>query len=279
MTPYRLGIYEKAMPASLNWKEKLASARRMGFDYVEMSIDETEGRLARLQWDKQQIRRLRDDMEEEGIPIGSICLSGHRKYPLGSRDGRTRAKSLEIMSGALDLACALGIRVIQLAGYDVYYEEGGQDTREMFRENLQTCVTMAASAGVPLGFETMETPFMDTVAKAMAYVHELNSPWLGVYPDLGNMTNAAHLYGGDVEKVLETGKGHLFALHLKETREGLYRNMRFGEGWVDFDGGIRKAMELGVRRFVMECWDDGCPDWEEKLAHSAAWIRERIGRQ
>ena len=44
---------------------------------------------------------------------------------------------------------------------------------------------MAAKAGVMMGFETMETEFMNTVEKAMVYVNRVNSPYLNVYPDLG----------------------------------------------------------------------------------------------
>ena len=44
-----------------------------------------------------------------------------------------------------------------------------------------------------LGFETMETPFMDTVEKSMEYVNKINSPYLGVYPDIGNLKNASLL--------------------------------------------------------------------------------------
>ena len=53
-----------------------------------------------------------------------MCLSGHRKYPLGSHDKEIQKKSLEIMKKAIDFAADLGIRIIQLAGYDVYYEDG-----------------------------------------------------------------------------------------------------------------------------------------------------------
>lgn len=51
---------------------------------------------------------------------------------------------------------------------------------------------MAAEKGIVLGFETMETPFMDTVEKAMRYVNLVSSPYLGVYPDIGNLK--MHLY-------------------------------------------------------------------------------------
>ena len=102
------------------------------------------------------------------------------------------------------------------AGYDVYYETGSDQTRRLFTENLKKAVEHAA-AGVLLGFETMETPFMDTVEKAMHFVHGIGSPYLGVYPDLGNITNAALLYKKNVTGDLETGRGRILAMHLKET--------------------------------------------------------------
>ena len=48
MKPYTLGIYEKAMPAELSWKEKMETAKAAGYDFIEISIDETEEKLARL---------------------------------------------------------------------------------------------------------------------------------------------------------------------------------------------------------------------------------------
>ena len=47
-----LGIYEKALPANLTWPERLALAKACGFDFVEMSVDETDVRLERLTWSK-----------------------------------------------------------------------------------------------------------------------------------------------------------------------------------------------------------------------------------
>ena len=79
------------------------------------------------------------------------------------------------MEKAIALADDLGIRVIQLAGYDVYYEEGTEETRRLFGENLKRAVDMAARRSVVLSFETMETEFMNTVEKSMRYVNEVNS--------------------------------------------------------------------------------------------------------
>ena len=262
---YDIGLYEKAMPSALNWEEKLQCARDCGYDFVEISIDESDARLARLEWTAEERAQLRETMQKVGVPIRSMCLSGHRKYPFGASDPAVRQRSLEIMEKAIQLADDLGIRVIQLAGYDVYYEEGSEQTRKDFADNLKKAVEMAAVHGVVLGFETMETEFMNTVEKSMQYVKLIDNPYLGVYPDVGNLTNAAKTYGTSVLDDLETGRGHLVAMHLKETVPGKFREIPFLTGHVDFPVVIRKGWQLGVRRFVTEMWDTGKPEWKADI--------------
>lgn len=273
---YRLGLYEKSMPTGLSWRQMLEAGRDAGFDQLEISIDETEGRLARLDWSPKERAMLMRAGEELGMPVRTMCLSGHRRYPLGSRNAQVRARGMEIMKKAVQFAADTGIRIIQLAGYDVYYEEGGEDTRALFAENLAQSVEYAARCGVAMGFETMETAFMDTISKGMAYVRAINSPYLGMYPDLGNLTNACRLYGGEVQREIEAGRGHIYAMHLKETVEGVYRDMDFGAGRVDFVSGIRAAVDCGVRLFTAEFWHDGSEAWKERLARTNTFLRARF---
>ena len=266
MKAYTLGLYEKSMPANLSWREKLESAKNAGFDFLEMSVDETDEKLGRLDMTLEERLELTELMKKIGLPIGTMCLSGHRKYPLGSPDPAVRKRSLEIMDKAIELASDLGIRIIQLAGYDVYYEESDEETKQYFEDNLKKAADMAACAGVILGFETMETEFMNTVEKSMKYVRQISSVYLNVYPDIGNITNAAITYGTDVLEDLKLGKGRLAAMHLKETIPGIFREVPYGEGHVDFEKAIATAWELGVRKYVTEFWDTGSPSWKEDLA-------------
>ena len=266
MKAYTLGLYEKSMPANLSWREKLEAAKSAGFDFLEMSVDETDEKLGRLEMTSKERLELTELMKKIGLPIGTMCLSGHRKYPLGSPDPAVRKRSLEIMDKAIELASDLGIRIIQLAGYDVYYEESDEETKQYFEENLKKAADMAACAGVILGFETMETEFMNTVEKSMKYVRQISSVYLNVYPDIGNITNAANTYGTDVLEDLKLGKGRLAAMHLKETIPGIFREVPYGEGHVDFEKAIAMAWELGVRKYVTEFWYTGSPSWKEDLA-------------
>ena len=279
MKPYTLGVYEKALPGTLTWKEKMLAAGKAGYDFIEISIDETDEKLARLDMSREDRLELVSLMYETGIPIRTMCLSGHRRYPIGSSVQAVRERGMEIMEKALDLADDLGIRVIQLAGYDVYYEEGSEVTRGLFLENLRKAADMAAAKGILMGFETMETEFMNTVEKAMKYVNRINSPYLGVYPDMGNITNAAKTYGTDVLEDIRTGIGHLDAVHLKETVPGVFREVPFGTGHVDFPAVIAETWKAGVRRYVTEFWYTGNPEWKKELDLAVGMMRPILDAQ
>ena len=274
---YRLGLYEKAMPDFSEWEKKLELTKSSGFDWMEISIDETDKKLSRLD-DAQTVRELKAAISAVGVPVHTMCLSGHRKYPLGSHDEKTRLAGLDIMKKALELSCETGIRIIQLAGYDVYYEEHDEKTQALFEENLSAAVEYASKCGIAMGFETMETPFMDTVKKAMRYVYDNKSAWLGVYPDIGNLQNAAVLYGHDVVEDLRSGEGHIFAVHLKETVPGKYRDMRFGEGHTRYDDCLAVAAEQKVRMFTGEFWYQKGQDYLEEISRSSAFLREKLDK-
>ena len=51
-----LGLYEKALDPADSWKTRLEKTKALGFDYMEISIDESDARLARLDWTSQQRR-------------------------------------------------------------------------------------------------------------------------------------------------------------------------------------------------------------------------------
>ena len=279
MNQYAIGLYEKAMPKTMSWSEKLLCAKDCNYDFLEISIDETEDKLSRLNWTKEQRREILDLMRNLDLPIRSMCLSAHRKYPFGASEKAVRDRGMEIMEKAIAFADDLGIRIIQLAGYDVYYEEGNEKSRERFIENLEKATKMAATRGILMGFETMETEFMNTTEKAMRYVNLIESPYLGVYPDSGNLTNASLHYNKSVAEDLETVRGHIVAMHLKETLPGVFREVPFLTGHVDFEGVIRKARDLGVRRFVTEMWDVGKDSWKEDILFANKTMRAILNKQ
>ena len=274
---YSLGLYEKAMPSGLDFKEMLSLTSRCGFDRLEISIDESDGRLSRLDWSRKKIRDLGSLVDDLGVPIKTMCLSGQRRFPFGSHEKVIRERSIEIIKKAVDFSARLGISIIQLAGYDVYYEDHDEQTVAWFEKNLRIATTYASKAGVILAFETMETPFMDTVGKAMSYVDKIKSPFLGVYPDIGNLQNAAVVYDSDLMADIQCGEGHIFAAHLKETKPGVYRDMDFDTGHTDYNSCLQVLWGMGVRIYTGEMWDDGKGNTEERITKASNFLRSKIG--
>jgi L-ribulose-5-phosphate 3-epimerase len=276
---HAIGIYEKALPANLGWPGLLEAARRAGYDYLEMSIDESDSRLARTVWSGRERGEFRRAVLDAGMPVRSICLSGHRRFPLGSADPATRQRAQEIMRGAIELAADTGIRTIQLAGYDVYYEPSTAESLARFEEGLAWAVGMAAQAQVMLAMEIMDTPLMSSITKWLSYAQRIPSPWFQVYPDIGNLS----AWGNDVPAELAKAVGRIVAIHLKDTLAvtpgfpGQFRDVPFGKGCVDFVAAFRTLAALGYRGcFLIEMWTDKSENPVREAIQAREWVLQRM---
>jgi len=274
-----LGIYEKALPAFLNWRQRLTLAKECGFDFVEMSIDETDARLKRLDWSIEERKQIAQAVLETGIRIPTMCLSGHRRFPFGSHDESLREQARVIMDKAIGLAQDVGIRTIQLAGYDVYYEDQDESTLYHFEAGLKWAVQRAAAAQVMLSVEIMDTPFMNSISKWLVWEERIRSPWFTVYPDVGNLT----AWGNDVGSELQRGIDKIAAIHLKDTLSvtpdfpGKFRDVPFGEGGVDFVEVFRSLKKLNYRgTFLIEMWTENASDPRAELVNARQWIESRM---
>lgn len=265
-----LGIYEKALPLDIDWFERLDLARQVGFDFVELSCDESPERQARLDWTPAERRLLRDAIDKSSLPLLTMCLSAHRALALGSSDASTRRKGLDLLHKAIEFCVDLGIRIIQIAGYYDYYGTIDDGTEGRYLDALAEGLDWAGQAGVMLGVETMEGDnVVDSIGRAMQHVEALKSPWFQIYPDIGNL--AAH--GFDVAHELEMGNCHLIGIHVKDSRPGEPRRVPFGEGVVPFVAAFRKLAELGFSGPVLiEMWNDNRPDSLDLIIAARSWV-------
>ncbi len=183
-----LGLYEKALPPEMDWMQRLSTVKELGYDYMEISIDEKDERIERLYWSDKEKEELHRAISETGVQIPSMCLSCHRRFPYGSADPSIREKAHEIMEKAIIFSRKFGIRVIQLAGYDVYYEESTDESLKYFLEGLRSAAKLAEQYQVMLAMEIMDTELMSSITRYKYYKDNIPSSWFTVYPDLGNLT-------------------------------------------------------------------------------------------
>ncbi|MEZ8204892.1 L-ribulose-5-phosphate 3-epimerase [Vibrio splendidus] len=254
---HRVGLYEKALPNELSWEDKLKQTKELGFDFLEISVDESDERRSRLDWNDEEVYALRRLCEKHGVPLQSMCLSAHRKFPFGSADPAIREQAVIHMEKAISLAYKLGIRTIQLAGYDVYYEPADKVTHQRFIEGMKLSARLAERSGVMLAVEIMDTDYLNSLSKFEVLSREINSPYFTAYPDVGNISG----WNYDIVTELKLSKPHITQIHLKDTYKvtdeykGQFRDLVIGDGEVDFNAIFETLKETEcVVPLVIEMW-------------------------
>lgn len=254
-----LGIYEKAINEKFSLEEKIKIAKKANFDFMEFSVDETDKKLARLNWTKNQIKKVQLLLIENDFTFNSMTLSGLRKYPFGSHEPNIRKTSRNIIKKAILLAKKLNIRTIQMAGYDVYYEKSDNQTLKYFYQNLKYALKLAAKYSVMLSFEVMDTEFMGLNSRIMPWIEKLNSPYITIYPDLGNIYQWCKKE--NLEKEFLLAKNKIVAFHFKDTLPGKFRDIEFGQGSVDFNYLLKIIKKHKLNQPMMiEMWSKNNPE-------------------
>ncbi|MEZ8108304.1 L-ribulose-5-phosphate 3-epimerase [Vibrio splendidus] len=264
---HRVGLYEKALPNELSWEDKLKQTKELGFDFLEISVDESDERRSRLDWNDEEVYALRRLCEKHGVPLQSMCLSAHRKFPFGSADPAIREQAVIHMEKAISLAYKLGIRTIQLAGYDVYYEPADKVTHQRFIEGMKLSARLAERSGVMLAVEIMDTDYLNSLSKFEVLSREINSPYFTAYPDVGNISG----WNYDIVTELKLSKPHITQIHLKDTYKvtdeykGQFRDLVIGDGEVDFNAIFETLKETEcVVPLVIEMWAQD-ERWKENI--------------
>ena len=273
---HRVGLYEKALPNELSWEDKLKQTKELGFDFLEISVDESDERRSRLDWNDEEVYALRRLCEKHGVPLQSMCLSAHRKFPFGSADPAIREQAVIHMEKAISLAYKLGIRTIGLAGCDVYYEPADKVTHQRFIEGMKLSARLAERSGVMLAVEIMDTDYLNSLSKFEVLSREVNSPYFTAYPDVGNISG----WNYDIVTELKLSKPHITQIHLKDTYKvtveykGQFRDLVIGDGEVDFNAIFETLKETEcVVPLVIEMWAQG-ERWRENILTAQRRLNE-----
>ena len=116
---------------------------------------------------------------------------------------------------------------------------------------------------------------MTSISRGMNIVREIDSPWLQMYPDVGNI---AEQQLDEIEE-LRSGAGHMLALHLKDVRIGEPRRVPMGEGIANLPKAFGElARQAWSGRMMIEMWNDNAIDSVERCVSARLaverWLRD-----
>jgi len=272
-----VGLYEKALPAELCWEERLATAADAGYDFMDISVDESDERLARLDWPASERTALRRAIANSGVPIMTMCLSAHRKYPLGSHSPQLRRQGLEILRKAIEFSADLGcVSSRSWATMSSTNRATSRPRRTSWKASKRASAGRRGRGDVGPGERGQSISRIGRQGAALGARGRF--PLAAPYPDMGNLAAAG--YHPPDEILL--AKGYMVAIHVKDSLPRVIRGVPFETGIVPLEETFQALAQidfwgpLGWRcgrrwiRMAIRCLRHRCPKLVDRLV-AAAW--------
>jgi hypothetical protein len=147
-----------------------------------------------------------------------------------------------------------------------------------YGEEVHTLLRALAAGEIPLRVTHNDTKLNNILmdqesGKARAIIDLIDSPYLQIYTDTGNVAC------NDMDPVpdLVYGGKHLIASHIKDATLGVCRDVPFGEGIVDFDACFRAFRALDFHgMFIAEMWSYEKEEFIPYLSTAVEFIRGKI---
>jgi L-ribulose-5-phosphate 3-epimerase len=156
--------------------EKFALLKRLGFDGVE---PESPSALSR-----DEILAAK---AASGLEIPGVVDSVHWEKTLGDPDPKVRSAGIDGLLTALDDAKAFGASSVLLVPAVVNKKIAYADAYARSQAALREVLPKAAELGIQIALENVWNNFLLSPLEFARYVDELESPWLRVHFDPGNV--------------------------------------------------------------------------------------------
>jgi L-ribulose-5-phosphate 3-epimerase len=172
--------------------DKFRLAKEVGFDGIElinpMNFGERDADTAPEKNDSK-INEILAASRETGLPIhGLVNILGNRKAHIASADEATSERGLRLLEQSIRNCHAYGGAAVLLVPGKVGGAEGTHD--EIWRRSIaqiRKVLPLASRLGVRVCIETVWNNFCEKPEQMRDFVDEVNSPWFGVWLDIGNV--------------------------------------------------------------------------------------------
>jgi len=231
------GINGWAFPKGTPWADAARLARQAGFEALEPTLD-AQGELT-PETSEAECRRIGDAIREAGLEVASLATGLFWEKHYTAADPAVREQARELTRAALLRAKWLGAPVLLvvpgLVSHPrdpskplVRYERAVQ----LAYESLHELCHDAEHCGVVMALENVWNQFLISPVEMRDFVDRINSPWLGVYLDVGNV-----LRYGFPEDWIDTLGGRVARVHVKDFKLAVGNKAGFcpvGEGDVNW---------------------------------------------
>jgi len=232
----KTGIYFGSLPARLSLDERFKLAKQAGLAGVEIPSDyETSG----------QVEEIRVAAEANGIELHSIMASSHWQWPLSSTDEAVRAKGVEGIRHALQVAKWAGARVVLVVPGVVSADVSYAAAYEIASKSIAELIPAAEEVGVVMALENVWNKFLLSPLEFRDFIDSFSSPLVKAYFDVGNIL----LYGFPHQWIEVLGK-RIAKIHIKDFNVGNRTFVPLLTGDVDYPRTINALRGIGYNDYL-----------------------------
>lgn len=189
-------------------------AKKMGLDGVQLSYNSRKDETYLLRPENQQA--MREASKKSGVKIASLAIGQLNSVPL-----KSEPKTVEWVSGSIDAAKALGVKVVLLAFFSNNDLRNDNAGKKVVIERLKQLAPKAEKQGVILAIESYLS-----AQEHLDIIDAVGSKNVQVYYDPRNAADAGH---DPYTEIPMLGKRKLICeVHLKEN------DFLLGQGSIDW---------------------------------------------
>jgi hexulose-6-phosphate isomerase len=247
---FRKGICSIIFPDGMPFAEKFARTRDAGFSGVELRL----GEEVAMDTPSAELERIGAAARAAGIEIASLWVSAPLSpNPLNSPDAKLRARGVEVLRRAVDIARQVGCGALLIVpgrlGSGAKLQVGYEDTWQRVSDELRKVVPYAEQHRVLLTPENVWNKFLVSPLEMRAFVDQFHNPWLQTHFDIGNVMQ----FGYPQDWILTLGT-RIRRIHAKDyklsSRAEQGRFVDLFEGDVDWKEVMAALVKIGYRGFI-----------------------------
>jgi L-ribulose-5-phosphate 3-epimerase len=176
--------------------DKFRLCKDVGFDGMELTNPINFGEPGTERSPEQNDAKVDEILaasRETQMPIhGLVNILGNRKAHIASPDEATRDKGRALLEQSVRNCYAYGGRAVLLVPGRVNPPQVTHD--DVWKRSIvqiRKVLPLASKLGVRICIETVQNKFCEKPEQLRDYVDEINSPWFGVWLDIGNVRKFA----------------------------------------------------------------------------------------
>lgn len=234
------GVNAWIFPNSFTIDQILEASREIGYDGVELNIDEDM-----LKHDKRMISSIAEKAESLGLELPSLCTGLFWKYNLASPDEVLRKKGIEILRKGCEIASNLGAKVVLAVPAVAVPEIPYQKTWQLSKRSILKAASAAQDHGVYIGVENVWNRFLYSPLEFRNFIEDIRHPHVKAYFDVGNI----FFLGFPQQWILHLAD-LIACVHVKDFQRSTLQFKPLLQGDVPWPGVMRALRHIGYDGFL-----------------------------